>query len=123
MAGVTAHGGTFSFGGFSAAVVGVSVETPTAEIADMSGIQNTSSQIVLVPTGSWSGGSVTVDYLRRTATADPISLVRSVGTLTFSSAGFSVARRAILESASSEARAGELVRGTLRFRTTDYMGV
>lgn len=121
MAGVTAHGATFSFRNFYASVVGVSVETPTAEIADMSGMQDNASQIVLVPTGAWSGGGVSVDYLRDPATIDPIKLIRAVDWLSFSSFGFSFRRRCILESASEEAKAGELVRGTLRFRTTDYM--
>lgn len=123
MAGVTAHGGTFFFGGFSGSVVGVSVETPTAEIADMSGIADAKGRTVLVPTGDWSGGTITVDYLRARNSIDPQGLVRGVGSLTFTSPGFSVSRRVICESASSEARAGELVRGSLRFRVTDYMGV
>lgn len=122
MAGVTAHGASFSFRGFNASVVGVSVETPTAEIADMSGMHDSPSQIVLVPTGSWSGGAVSVEYLRSSSTVDPISIVRTTGWLDFVSSGLSFRRRAILESASSEARAGDLVRGTLRFRVTDYMG-
>lgn len=122
MAGVTAHGGTFTFLQFSAFVVGVSVETPTAEIADMSGIGDGGDRVVLVPTGAWSGGSVTVDYLRDASTGDPQTIVRRTGFLTFASAGFNVSRQVILESASSEARAGELVRGTLRFRVTDYLG-
>lgn len=120
MAGVTAHGGTFSYNGFSGSVVGVSVETPTAEIADMSGITDARGAIVLVPTGDWSGGTITVDYL---ASGVPQGIVRSVGTLSFSSPGFSVARRVVCESASTEAKSGELVRGSLRFRVTDYMGV
>lgn len=119
MAGVTAHGGTFSFAGFVGSVVGVSVETPTAEIADMSGMGHSVGQMVLIPTGDWSGGGVTVDFL---AAGDPQSLVRSAGQLTFSSPKFSVSRRAILESASVEAKAGDIVRGTLRFRVTDYFG-
>lgn len=122
MAGVTAQGGSFSFNGFLAAVVGVSVETPTAEIADMSGMADAVGRVVLVPTGDWSGGSVTVDYIRVATTADPQSLVRQTGNLVFSSAGHTVSRRVILESASTESRVGEIVRGSLRFRITDYAG-
>lgn len=122
MAGFTAHGGVFSFAGFSAAVTGVSVETPTAEIVDMSGVDDGVGRVVLVPTGDWKGGSITVDYVRTASTVDPQSLVRNTGQLRFTSPGFSVSKRVILESASAEARAGEIVRGSLRFRITDYTG-
>lgn len=128
MAGVTAHGGAFSFNGFLGFVVGVSVETPTAEVVDMSGVSDAKHINNLVPTGAWSGGSITVDYLRHQNGPDPQSLVRGVGQLTFSAMqngqqSFGVSRRCILESATLEARAGELVRGSLRFRMTDYQGV
>jgi len=127
MAGVTAHGASFAFSSsgissFVAAVVGVSVETPTAEVVDMSGVGDLPGYIVAVPTGDWSGGSITVDYLRTAATQDPQGLVRKTGLLAFASQGFSYSRRVICESASTEARSGELVRGSLRFRITDYTG-
>lgn len=133
MAGVTAQGGTFTFAEqqgtgpnqtslFTAAISGVSVETPVAEIADMSSMDDQNGVIVLVPTGDWSGGSISVDYIRLPATQDPQSLVRKVGYFTYGAGGYSVTRRAILESASSEIRVGEIVRGSLRFRITDYSG-
>jgi len=119
MAGVTAQGATFSFGGFAGKVTGVSVESPTAEVVDMSGIQHSASQIVMVPTGSWSGGTVTVDFV---GYGDPTSLVRRVGPLTFASDGLSLSRQVICQSASVQARAGEIVSGSLRFMVTDYLG-
>jgi hypothetical protein len=122
MAGVTAHGATFSFGAFSGSVVGVSVETPTAEITDMSGITHAKEACLLVPTGAWQGGSITVDFLYG-GSGNPVLLVRSVGTVAFASPGYSFSFRAIVESVSLDAKAGELVRGTMRFRLTDYMGV
>lgn len=77
----------------------------------------------VVPTGDWSGGSISVDYIHagRLAT-DPQTLVRQRGQLRFSSTNYSVSRNAILESATTEARAGDIVRGTMRFRITDYYG-
>lgn len=120
MAGSTGHGATFSFNGIIATITGISVEMPTAEIADMTSINNGASQLVIVPTGAWSGGAITVDFL--TINVDPQSMIRQVGKLTFNSSGYRVSRRAILESANVEARAGELVRGSLKFRMTDYMG-
>lgn len=124
--GTTAQGGTFTFsvsgGNIVAKIIGLSVETPQAEIVDMTAYNDAAELSVAVPTGSWTGGSVSVDYMHVPGGQDPQSIVRKVGSLTFSSAGYSVTKRAILESATTEARVGELVRGTLRFRLTDYQG-
>jgi hypothetical protein len=122
MAGLNAHGGTFTFQGFSAAVTGISVETPTAEVVDMTPMTASASQMVMVPTGAWSGGTISVDYIRVSQTVDPQTLVSKCDQLTFSSSGFSVSRRVVLQSASTEARVGDLVRGSLRFVLTDYTG-
>jgi len=121
MAGVSAQGGTFTFGSFAGAITGISVQTPEAEVVDMTGATAAAGQAVLVPTGDWTGGSVSVDYIK-TSSTDPQTLVKQVGQLTFSSAGFSVTRRAILQSASMEARVGAVVTGTLNFVVTDYQG-
>lgn len=120
MAGATAHGATFSFLGAMATITGISVEMPTAETTDMTPASSNAAQQVIVPTGAWSGGTITVDFLN--LNVDPQVLVRSVGQLSFGSAGYSVSRRVVCESASVSAQAGELVRGSLRFRMTDYQG-
>ena len=116
----TAQGGTFSFKGVVADIVSLSVETPTAEVVDMTAWDTAAQYTHLVPTGAWSGGTVSVEYLYRKGGKDPQTVVRQVGPLVFSSAGYSVSRQAILEQATVEASAGDLVRGTLRFRVTDY---
>lgn len=125
MAGFSAQGATFTFSGsgasFVGAVVGISVETPTAEIIDMTPIDEPAQNVILVPTGGWSGGSVSVDYIA-TESQDVQDIVRKVGDLSFSSPRFNVTRRAVAESASVEARTGEVVRGSIRFRVTDYTG-
>jgi hypothetical protein len=126
MAGFAAQGATFTFassrGELKGAVVGITVDTPVAEVVDMTSPDDPSGYSVLVPTGEWSGGSVSLDFLATTATGDIQNLVRGIGPLTFSSPNWSVTRRAILESANTEARVGELVRGTANFRVTDYQG-
>ena len=128
MAGVSAQGATFTFtpvGGaaLAAIVTGISVETPTAEVTDMTSAVDSVGTMRIVPTGEWTGGSISVDYVHAGATAtDPQTIVRKNGQLRFASAGYTVIRQAILESATTEARAGEIVRGTLRFRVTDYYG-
>lgn len=118
MAGATAHGATFSFLNFSGSLVGISVEMPTAEVVNMTSAYDVLGSMVTVPTGEWSGGTITVDFL--TSNVDPQLLVRRVGQLTFSSRGYSISRRVVCESASIGAQAGELVRGSLKFLMTDY---
>lgn len=120
MAGVP-YNATFRFNGVSATVVGLTVETPTAEVVDMTPYNAPAGQNVLVPTGHWTGGAINVDFLY-TGTVDPQTLVRQTGILQFTSSAYSVSRRVILESASVEARVGEVVRGSLRFLITDYTG-
>lgn len=118
MAGITAQGATFIFAGFSGHVTGINVESPVAELADMTSATDRASMMMLVPTGSWSGGSVTVDYLANGGPL-PTSLVRARGLLTFAAPQFRYVINVILESATVTAQTGELVRGTARFRPTD----
>ncbi len=120
MAGATAHGATFTFMGFVGKLTGISVEMPTAEVTNMTGVGAARGFTVMVPTGEQSGGTITVDFL--TINADPWSFVRLAGILTFSSAGYNISRRVICESASVSAQSGELVRGSLKFLITDYSG-
>jgi hypothetical protein len=120
MAGVTAQGASFTFRGVAATVTSISVETPIAEIVNMTSARDPANYLVLVPTGAWSGGSITVDYIHRSGGTDPQTLVGYVGSLQFSSSGYSVTRNAILESATHGAQVGDLVKGTLKFRMTDY---
>jgi hypothetical protein len=110
---------TFWFNGNWGYVTGISVETPTAEVTNMTDASTPKGFLVMVPTGDWSGGTISVDYLHH-GSLNPQSLVGAVGNLSFSSTAYSVARRAILVSASTEARVGEVVRGSLRFQMTDY---
>lgn len=122
MAGVLATGGTFSFAGVTAKVVAVNVESPKAQTTDMTSASDAVGMSVIVPTGEWSSGTVTVDYVAQAGAADMQALVRRYGRLAFTSGAYTVVRQAILESASTEIRVGELVRGSLRFVLTDYYG-
>lgn len=122
MAGVTAQGATFTFNGVAATVTGLSIETPEAEIVDMTGILDSANATVLVPTGAQSPGSITVDYIHAYGGTDPQTIVGTRGSLVFGSPNYSVTRNAILKSASTEVRSGDVVRGSLRFVMTDYYG-
>jgi hypothetical protein len=120
MAGATAHGATFTFLTFSGRLTGISVEMPTAEVTNMTGMDHATGTIRMVPTGEWSGGTIAVDFL--TFNSDPQTYVKRFGSLAFSSNGYSISRSVICESASVTAQAGELVRGSFRFLMTDYQG-
>lgn len=126
MAGFAAQGATFTFAGslgeFKGAIVGINVETPVAEVVDMTSPTDPKGYSIRVPTGEWSGGRISLDFIATTATGDIQGIVRGIGPLTFSSPKFSVTRRCILESANTETRVGELVRGSATFIPTDYEG-
>jgi len=120
MAGATAQGATFSFLSFSGKLTGISVEMPTAEVTNMTAATDGLGYTFMVPTGEWAGGTITVDFLA--FNADPQTFVKKVGDLKFTSAGYTISRRVVCESASVSAQAGELVRGSLKFLMTDYKG-
>jgi len=121
MAGVSAQGATFSFTGLTATVTRVAVESREAEVVDMTNTAVTSaSEVYLVPTGAWSGGSIRVDYIHpRGNAAQMTTFARATGVLSFVSSGFTATSRAICVSVSAEAALGDVVRGTMNFVPTD----
>jgi len=122
MAGVTAQGATFTFNGAVAVITGLSINAPKAEIVDMTGINDAANLTVMVPTGAVGPGNVTVDYVHIAGGIDPQAVIGVRGPLVFGSPGYSVTRNVILESASTEVRSGDVVRGSLNFVMTDYYG-
>jgi hypothetical protein len=117
MAGFTAQGSTFTYLGFSGKVSGISVEAPTAEVADMTSMFDAVGYSMMVPTGEWSGGTITVDFI--SSGQDPQVFVKTKGQLTFASDRFSLSRRVVCQSASVSAQVGEIVRGSIKFLITD----
>lgn len=82
----------------------------------MTGAGAALGSVVMVPTGDYSPGSITVDFL-----ADgSIPSTGARGQLSFSSSAYSIGRNVVLESVQVDARVGELVRGTMKFVMTDY---
>lgn len=123
----SAQGATFTFtpdaaGAMTANLTRLSVDPPTAEIVDMTPGGADPKQIILVPTGDWRGGSVSVDLLLHAGAPNLQSLVGLTGQVTFASPNLSVTRRVILESTGIEASVGDLVRANMNFRLTDYTG-
>jgi hypothetical protein len=117
---VVARNATFSFSGFSGQVTDISVQSPSAEIVDMSSTSNISGAQVLVPTGGLIGGSISVGFM--STGSGPEGLVGKRASLLFSATGYSVTRNVILESANVDVRLGEVIRGSMKFRITDYYG-
>lgn len=121
---VTAHGATFTFtsdrGTFSGGVTRITVDSPTAEVVDMTSVNDVAHVTRLVPTGSWRGGSVTVEFI--SGGGDPQTLVTGLGQLALSSSGLSVTKQVVLESSSVAASVGDVVKGSLKFVMTDYYG-
>jgi len=119
-----AAGATFTFssdkGNLTANVTGVSVEAPEARMVDMTPPTALASTSIMVPTGEYTGGRISVDYIRYSGQTDPKALVGGVGSASFSSPTYSVSKQVVLQGTSEEARFGELVRGTLNFAWTDY---
>ena len=123
MAGYVASGATFTFCGVRAVATRVSVEAPTAEIVDMTAHSAAVNTTMLVPTGAWVGGGGTVDveFLQSPTNAvSPLAAIGKVGLASFTGNTFSINNRAVCESATIEASVGDLVRGTMRLRLTDY---
>ena len=121
MAGVTAQGGTFTFGSLNATIVALSVDSAVAEVVDMTTYADPVNHIAMVPTGAWSGGSISVDYLH-VGSFDPTVTIGTVQQLSFACASYSVAKYAVHESSSTQLKVGDLVRGTMKFRLTDFTG-
>ena len=121
MAGVSAQGGTFTFDSKTAYIVALSVDSAVAEVVDMTSSVHAVDHIHMVPTGASSGGGFSVDYLAA-SNYDATATIGQVKQLSFSCAGYSVSKWAVHESSSTQLKVGDLVRGTMKFRLTDYQG-
>lgn len=99
---------TFTFGGFSYYVTGVTVDAPQPEIVNMTGMFDGVTTVNLVPTGGYSSpGKVTVEAF---GFGNPKSIVGMEGTAAFSTQAGSFSVQAICDSASVEAQVGQMLR-------------
>jgi hypothetical protein len=126
---VAAQGATFTFtarkggGTFSGGVTKVSVDTPQAEITDVTGLYDTTKSMIKVPTGATTGGLITVEFIVLNSGSMNIdTLIGKTGTLAFNASGYSLSKNVIVESASSGASVGDVFRGTIKFVPTDWYG-
>jgi hypothetical protein len=112
------QGAAFSFKGTQYTVTSVTVESPHPEIVDMTSKVDSNSRNAMVWTGAYSSpGRIVIDGL---GFSDPKSLAGSSGYASFSTSGGSVSVRCVCDSASVEAKVGELLRVRISLTTTDY---
>lgn len=124
---VTAHGASFSFTSgsdeFDAPVVGLSITYPTPDVVDMTSGSAAVGIKAMYPTGDTkTPGKIKVDWQvdAVSGTDDPQYLIGKIGSVAFESTGWSIKRNVYVESASVDARNGNVVRGTISFVMTDY---
>lgn len=109
-------GATLSFTGFTALVTSISVESPQAEIVDMTRPTDAVGVKRMVATGDiLSPAKIRVDYIRQSSSPDPLTYQGTSGALAITHAQFSLSENAIVESTSSELSVGDLIRGSLSF--------
>lgn len=125
MAGLSVQGATVTFvipNGSTLTVTAtrLSVETPQAEVTDLTSASDPVAANVMVPTKDTSHGTMSVDFIATSGFADPQPLVGSVGAVGLYAPGYSVQRNAVLQSATLDHQYGDIVRGSMRFIITDY---
>lgn len=104
----------------SGKITRISVESPSAELVDMTGLNDSVGNAYIVPTGCQKGGSFTIEFF--VTGAAPTGLVGSYGSLTISANGFSYSRQVVCETAAFDLETNSLVRGSAKFVPTDYTG-
>lgn len=118
--GISSQGVTLTFAGFTAGVTSISVESPQAEIVDMTSPSHAAGVKRMVATGGiLSPGKVRVDYMRTATSHDPLTFQGTSGTLVIAHANLNVSKTAIVESVSTEVSVGDLMRGSISFVTTE----
>lgn len=125
MAGFTVQGATvtFSVKGFPVVTMTatrLSVETPEAELTDMTSVNSRIGANVMVPTGDKSPGSLSVDFISTKQFSNPQERTGNVGVLKLSTPTHTISRNAVLRAATIDYQTGDIVRGSLRFTITDH---
>ena len=112
------QGTSFSFRGAGYTVTSVSVDGPQPEIVNMSGVNAASGSMIMVPTGAYTNpGRISVEGF---GFFDPLALVGTVGQATFTTPGGTITRQAVCDSASVDARLGQLLSVRITLMPTDY---
>lgn len=121
MAGYTALGTTASFDGNAFTVTGFSFNPPAAQLADMTGAADLAGANVMAPTGEYTPGTMTVDFIATTTFGNPQEIIGTRGALAISGP-YPISRNAVCTDGSVQATLGDIIKGTLEFTITDYYG-
>lgn len=112
-----ANQSTFTFKGSVYTVTSVSVEAPQPEIVNMTGLLDGPKVMCMVRTGAYtSPGRISVEGF---GFYDPKNLVGQFGDVSFATPSGTVGQFCILDSASAEARVGDVLRVSMTFMPTD----
>lgn len=116
----SSQGATLSFTGFTAGVTSISVESPQAEIVDMTRASDAPGLKRMVATGDiLSPAKIRVDYIREIGSPDPLTFQGTSGSLVISHTNLSVSKTVIVESVNTEMSVGDLLRGSISFVATE----
>lgn len=108
----------FEFAGQTYAATAVSVESPTPEIVNMTGIADGKDVVMMVPTGAYTApGRISVDAF---GFADPKSLAGEMGEAKFTTPLGTFSHDVVCESASVEGRVADLLRIRFSLLMTSY---
>lgn len=117
---VSSQGATLSFTGFTALITAVSVESPQAEIVDMTRPTDGVGVKRMVATGDiLSPAKIRVDYIRQSSSPDPLTYQGTSGTLTFTHSALTITKSAIVENVATEVAVGDVLRGSINFVATE----
>ena len=107
----------FTFGGNVYTVTSVSVEAPQPEIVNMTAVTDGAKVVRMVYTGDYtSPGRISVQGF---GFYDPKDLIGLADNASFETPSGTVSRFCILDSASTEARVGDVLRVSMTFMPTD----
>ena len=125
MAAFVSAGGSISWGGLSftpRTITFKSAEAETTEIPYLYSGKNTPP--LVVPTGDFRGGGISVQYTRDLGSAPPTDKVGLAAPFTYSDAmGYVLyGNNMLLVSCSDEVQTGSVVTGTLEFVLTSFSG-
>jgi hypothetical protein len=120
---ISSQGITFSFSGaafsISGGVTSISIEEAQPEIVDMTGATDSVGARKMMSTGDvLTPPKVTIDYFRTgndLAGFAPADSAGDYGAIVLQHAAFTVAKNAIIESASTELAVGDAIRGKITF--------
>lgn len=120
MPALSTQGSTLTFGTVTFTVTSVSVDAPQPEIVNMTDPGDPAQTMKMVYTGDFtSPGRVSVEAI---GAIDPTGLIGRNENMTFGFAGGTIQRRAICDSATVDARVGDIFRLRMTFTPTNYAG-